>query len=93
MLHSYSLELVTMFVSIEQELIEYTYDHDALDLANLETETLLAIHALPNKSLALFAADGSVLILAQIGDSGFKVKSALKLSQQQVGIEDDSMEV
>ena len=38
-----TLELVTLFVSLEQELIEYTYDNDVLDLANLETSTIFEI--------------------------------------------------
>lgn len=45
-LHGYTLELATLFVSLEQELIEYTYDNDVLDLANLETETLFCMQFL-----------------------------------------------
>ena len=48
-LNAETLELATLFVSLEQELIEYTYDHDVLDLANLEMDSLISMHALPNK--------------------------------------------
>lgn len=65
MLKGYTLELITFFVSLEQELIEYTYDHDVLDLANLETSTIYEMQILASKSIALFAADGTVLILSQ----------------------------
>lgn len=65
MLKGYTLELITFFVSLEQELIEYTYDHDVLDLANLETNTIFEMQILASKSIALFATDGTVLILSQ----------------------------
>ena len=65
MLKGYTLELITFFVSLEQELIEYTYDNDVLDLANLETSTIYEMQILASKSIALFAADGTVLILSQ----------------------------
>ena len=65
MLKGYTLELITFFVSLEQELIEYTYDHDVLDLANLETNTIFEMQILASKSIALFAAEGTVLILSQ----------------------------
>jgi len=64
-LKGYTLELITFFVSLEQELIEYTYDNDVLDLANLETSTIYEMQILASKSIALFAADGTVLILSQ----------------------------
>lgn len=66
MLKGYTLELITFFVSLEQELIEYTYDNDVLDLANLETSTIYEMQILASKSIALFAADGTVLILSQV---------------------------
>ena len=50
MLHGYTLELATLFVSMEQELIEYTYDHDVLDLANLETTSIFAMELLETGS-------------------------------------------
>lgn len=35
---------------MEQELIEYTYDHDVLDLANLETSSIFAMELLESQA-------------------------------------------
>ena len=47
MLQGNNLEVASLFVSLEQELIEYTYANDVLDLANLETENLFDLMSLP----------------------------------------------
>lgn len=91
-LNGYSLELASLFVSMEQELIEYTYDHDVLDLANLETSTIFTMQLLETdegpRALALFSENGTVLVLAQA--TNYKVRAVFRLLPLIGGIDEDA---
>ena len=62
-----------------------------LDLANLEMDSLFALHALPNKQLALFASNGTVLILHEVPAGGVKIKTTVKLLGDGNVFDDDSL--
>ena len=72
-------------------MIEYTYDHDVLDLANLELDSIFALEVLPEKALALFASNGTVLILQEGGSGSYKVLTAMKLLGVDGIIDEDSL--
>jgi hypothetical protein len=90
-LHAYTLELITFFISLEQELIEYTYDHDVLDLANLETTTIFDVKVLADKSIALFTTNGTVLIMQQSNSNSYKIKHVVKLLGSNGEVDEDSL--
>ena len=74
-------------------MIEYTYDNDLLDLANLQTESIIGMELLEIgqeslSALALFCADGTVLVLAK--DTNFKVKTVFKLLPLHGDFDNDS---
>lgn len=62
-----------------------------LDLANLEMDSLFALHTLPNRQLALFASNGTVLILHESQAGGFKIKSVMKLMGEGGAFDEDAL--
>ena len=77
---------------MEQELIEYTYDNDVLDLANVEMSTIFAVQSLPNHQVALFSENGTVLVLHEGETGSYEIRTTMKLLGGDRVQDDDSIQ-
>ena len=62
-----------------------------LDLANLEMESLFAMQSMPGGQIALFAANGTILVLGEGNSGGYKINSVFKLLGLNAVFDDDSL--
>ena len=60
-----------------------------LDLANVEMSTIFAVQSLPNRQVALFSENGTVLVLHEGETGSYEIRTTMKLLGGDHRVQDD----